>query len=115
MRLRLKADPDAYPLVIETDGNAGIVNGAAVYSGQFKISGADKNSAQLRGTDGETVKVSAVRPGPESGEASAPPRNGRSGRPEERREGAMAGERTGVAAAEGAARSDRSSSGSRSG
>jgi len=64
MRLRLKADPDAYPLVIETDGNAGIVNGAAVYSGQFKISGADKNSAQLRGNDGETVKVSAGKPDP---------------------------------------------------
>ncbi|MER9306118.1 AsmA family protein [Mesorhizobium sp. M0496] len=69
MRLRLKADPDAYPLVIETDGNAGIVNGAAVYSGQFKISNpdkdaADKNSAELRGTDGETVKVSAGKPDP---------------------------------------------------
>ncbi|MER9297122.1 AsmA family protein [Mesorhizobium sp. M0621] len=69
MRLRLKADPDAYPLVIESDGNAGIVNGAAVYSGQFKISnpdkdGADKNSAELRGTDGETVKVSAGKPDP---------------------------------------------------
>jgi len=64
MRLRLKADPDAYPLVIETDGNAGIVKGAAVYSGQFKISGADKNSAQLRGTDGETVKVSTGKPDP---------------------------------------------------
>ncbi|UVK46035.1 AsmA family protein [Mesorhizobium sp. AR07] len=64
MRLRLRADPDAYPLVIETDGNAGIVNGAAVYSGQFKISGADKNSAALRGTDGETVKVSAGKPDP---------------------------------------------------
>lgn len=69
MRLRLKADPDAYPLVIETDGNAGIVNGAAVYSGQFKISGtdknsADRNSAELRGTDGETVKVSAGKPDP---------------------------------------------------
>ena len=64
MRLRLKADPDAYPLVIETDGNAGIVNGAAVYSGQFKISGADKNSAELRGTDGETVKVNAGKPDP---------------------------------------------------
>lgn len=64
MRLRLKADPDAYPLVVETDGNAGIVNGAAVYSGQFKISGADKNSAELRGTDGETVKVSAGKPDP---------------------------------------------------
>ncbi|MFD2055622.1 AsmA family protein [Mesorhizobium calcicola] len=64
MRFRLKADPDAYPLVIETDGNAGIVNGAAVYSGQFKISGADKNSAELRGNDGETVKVSAGKPDP---------------------------------------------------
>ncbi|UVK36282.1 AsmA family protein [Mesorhizobium sp. AR10] len=69
MRLRLRADPDAYPLVIETDGNAGIVKGAAVYSGQFKISGADKNSAQLRGTDGEFVeinsgKVSAGKPDP---------------------------------------------------
>jgi uncharacterized protein involved in outer membrane biogenesis len=64
MRLRLKVDPDAYPLVIETDGNAGIVKGAAVYSGQFKISGNDKNSAELRGTDGETVKVSAGKPDP---------------------------------------------------
>ena len=69
MRMRLKADPDAYPLVIETDGNAGIVKGAAVYSGQFKISssdknGADKKSAELRGTDGEPVKVSAGKPDP---------------------------------------------------
>ncbi|MBZ9807574.1 MULTISPECIES: AsmA family protein [unclassified Mesorhizobium] len=64
MRFRLKADPDAYPLVIETDGNAGIVNGAAIYSGQFKISGADKNSAQLRGTDGETVKVGTGKSDP---------------------------------------------------
>lgn len=68
MRLRLRANPDAYPLVIETDGNAGIVGGAAVYSGQFKISGADKsgadqNSAGLRGTDGETVKVSVDKVG----------------------------------------------------
>jgi len=64
MRLRLKADPDAYPLIIETDGNAGIVRGAAVYSGQFKISGADRNSASLRGTDGEPVKISTGKPDP---------------------------------------------------
>ncbi|ANT52504.1 AsmA-like C-terminal region-containing protein [Mesorhizobium amorphae] len=79
MRLRLKADPDGYPLVIEADGNAGIVKGAAVYSGQFKISAvdkngsdkngsgkndADKNSAELRGTDGEPVKASTGKPDP---------------------------------------------------
>ncbi|RWE75073.1 MAG: AsmA family protein, partial [Mesorhizobium sp.] len=64
MRLRLKADPDAYPLIIEADGNAGIVKGAAVYSGQFKISGADKNSAELRGNDGEPVKISTGKPDP---------------------------------------------------
>ncbi|AZO13894.1 AsmA family protein [Mesorhizobium sp. M2A.F.Ca.ET.043.05.1.1] len=64
MRLRLKADPAAYPLIIETDGNAGIVKGATVYSGQFKISGADKNSAELRGNDGEPVKISTGKPDP---------------------------------------------------
>ncbi|MBZ9765851.1 AsmA family protein [Mesorhizobium sp. CA6] len=64
MRLRLKADPDAYPLIIEADGNAGIVKGAAVYSGQFKISGDDRNSAELRGNEGEPVKVSTGKPDP---------------------------------------------------
>ena len=64
MRLRLKADPDAYPLIIETDGNAGIVKGAAVYSGQFKISGDDRNAAELRGNDGEPVKISTGKPDP---------------------------------------------------
>lgn len=61
MRVRLNIDPDAYPLVIETDGNAGMKNGAAVYSGQFRIAGKDKNEAQLRGIDGETVKVRAAK------------------------------------------------------
>ncbi|RWH76136.1 MAG: AsmA family protein [Mesorhizobium sp.] len=69
MRLRLKADPDAYPLVIEADGNAGIVNGAAIYSGQFKVASSDKNGAdispaRLNGTDGEMMKASAGKPEP---------------------------------------------------
>ncbi len=69
LRLRLKADPDAYPLVIEADGNAGIVDGAAIYSGQFKVTssdknGADKRLAQLDGTDGEMMKASAAKPEP---------------------------------------------------
>ncbi|TIL42840.1 AsmA family protein, partial [Mesorhizobium sp.] len=67
LRLRLKADPDAYPLVIEADGNAGIVDGAAIYSGQFRVTSSDRNGAdkrlpQLDGTDGE--KASAGKPEP---------------------------------------------------
>ncbi|PAQ07286.1 AsmA family protein [Mesorhizobium temperatum] len=69
MRLRLKANPDAYPLVVEADGNAGIVNGAAIYSGQFKVAssdknGADKSPARLGDTDGEAMKASAAKPEP---------------------------------------------------
>lgn len=69
LRLRLKADPDAYPLVIEADGNAGIVDGAAIYAGQFKVTssdknGADKRLAQLNGTDAEMMKASADKPEP---------------------------------------------------
>ncbi|CDX13095.1 conserved exported hypothetical protein [Mesorhizobium sp. ORS 3324] len=69
MRLRVKAEPEAYPLAFETDGNAGIVKGAAVYSGQFKIANADKNGAdrntvELRGADGEPVKVGTGKSDP---------------------------------------------------
>ncbi|TIP14600.1 AsmA family protein [Mesorhizobium sp.] len=69
MRVRLKADPDAFPLVIEADGNAGIVNGAATYSGQFKVAGpdkdgADRGSAQPNGIDGKAMKASASKPEP---------------------------------------------------
>lgn len=65
MRLRLKLDPDAYPLVIESDGNAGMKNGAAVYSGQFRIAADDKNEA-LRGADGQRVKVRADKAAPKA-------------------------------------------------
>ena len=59
MRVRLKLDPAAYPLRIESDGNAGMKDGALVYSGQFRIAGNDSGGAELRGADGETVKVKA--------------------------------------------------------
>ena len=64
MRLRLRIDPDAYPLVIESDGNAGMKDGIAVYSGQFKIAGADRNDMLLRGNDDQPVKVSAGKSKP---------------------------------------------------
>lgn len=35
--LKIKADPQAYPLTVEADGTAGFDQGAASYSGQFSI------------------------------------------------------------------------------
>ncbi|MGN6306098.1 MAG: AsmA family protein [Mesorhizobium sp.] len=62
--LRLKLDPDAYPLAIETDGTAGIDKGALSYEGRLRIAGEDRNSATLRGNDGEAVKVSGGKAEP---------------------------------------------------
>ncbi|PLP60286.1 AsmA protein [Mesorhizobium loti] len=42
--LRIKADPDGYPLTVEADGSAGVENGQAFYSGQFRLLG--DNGAQ---------------------------------------------------------------------
>ncbi len=60
MRVRLKLDPQAYPLTIESDGNAGMKGGAVVYSGQFRIAGNGGGEAELRGTDGKTVTMKAA-------------------------------------------------------
>lgn len=63
--LRIKADPDAYPLAIETDGSVGLEKGALAYSGRLKITGDDRKAVELRGTSpGDTVKVSGAKPEP---------------------------------------------------
>ncbi len=62
--LRVKVDPDNYPLTIETDGTAGLDNETAGYSGQFKVSGNDSNTVQLRGSDGEAIKTGTGKPEP---------------------------------------------------
>lgn len=38
LRLRIKADPEAYPLAFETDGDVRMKEGAALYGGTFKVS-----------------------------------------------------------------------------
>lgn len=63
--LRIKADPEAYPLAIETDGTAGLEKGALVYSGRLKIAGDDRNSVALRGSSpGETVRTGGAKAEP---------------------------------------------------
>ncbi|WP_379068725.1 AsmA-like C-terminal region-containing protein [Mesorhizobium sp. UC22_110] len=50
--LRIKAEPDGYPLSVEADGNAGVENGQALYSGQFKLLGDNGAQARPAKTDG---------------------------------------------------------------
>ncbi|OQM77374.1 AsmA family protein [Manganibacter manganicus] len=56
LRVHIKADPDAYPLEIETDGNATVEKGAISYSGDFRIAGVDRNVKHLADDTGETAK-----------------------------------------------------------
>lgn len=63
--IRIKADPETYPLVIETDGGAGLEKGALAYSGRLKITGDDRNAVEPRGgSPGETAKAAGARPEP---------------------------------------------------
>jgi uncharacterized protein involved in outer membrane biogenesis len=65
LRVHVKADPDAYPIAVETDGNAAIERGAIAYSGEFRVAGADGKGAQPGGT----------------GDAAAKPRGGKAPEP----------------------------------
>lgn len=62
--LRIKADPDGYPLSVEADGNAGVENGRALYSGQFRLLG---DNAPVQGATAKAIDGSSG-PG-----AKAPP------------------------------------------
>ncbi len=63
--LRLKADPQAYPLAIETDGTAGLEKGVLAYSGKLRITGDEQDAAELRGSSpGETVKIKGAKAQP---------------------------------------------------
>lgn len=64
LRLKLKVDPALYPVAIEADGNARIEKGAALYSGQFKITGQERAAEKLRGSEGEMVKAAGLKPEP---------------------------------------------------
>ncbi|MDH6232503.1 uncharacterized protein involved in outer membrane biogenesis [Mesorhizobium soli] len=64
LRIKVKADPELYPVAIEADGNARIEKGAALYSGQFRIAGRERAPEKLRGANGELVKAPGLKPEP---------------------------------------------------
>jgi len=64
MRLRFRFEPELYPVTIEADGNARIEKGAALYSGQFKITGEEGKTEKLRDGDGELVEMGSSKPEP---------------------------------------------------
>ncbi len=64
LRVKVRAEPEHYPVAIEADGNARIENGAALYSGQFKILGEERAAEKLRGGDGEMVKAAGLKAEP---------------------------------------------------
>ncbi|MEP9371784.1 AsmA-like C-terminal region-containing protein [Mesorhizobium sp. KR1-2] len=61
LRVKVRAEPELYPIAIEADGNARIEKGAALYSGQFKITGQERAAEKLRGSDGEMVKAAGLK------------------------------------------------------
>ncbi|MGP2493173.1 AsmA family protein [Mesorhizobium sp. PUT5] len=58
--LRIKLDPEAYPLSIEADGTAALDKGVASYSGQFKLFGDERNGAPPRAAGAEAAKPGAA-------------------------------------------------------
>ena len=65
MRLRIKADPAEYPVAIEADGDVRLEKGALRYAGNFRLGAGSTNQAELRGSDGETFKVTDGAPAKE--------------------------------------------------
>lgn len=56
MRLRVRAQPQLYPLVLETDGSAQIENGRARLAGQFRLNASTTND-RLRAGEGGTIAL----------------------------------------------------------
>ncbi|MBA3449112.1 MAG: AsmA protein, partial [Pseudaminobacter sp.] len=63
-RLRIRADPQIHPLIVETDGNVRLEGGAARYSGTLRINGDEIPAEALRGSEGQAVEVGALKAEP---------------------------------------------------
>ena len=56
-RLRIAAQPEAFPVEMEADGNVALIDGVVDYQGTFRVAGITPAKAELRGSDGEPPKV----------------------------------------------------------
>lgn len=59
MHLKVRANPDAYPVTVETEGDVRADKGQLRYAGLFKIN--QDTAGELRGSDGETFKAKGPR------------------------------------------------------
>lgn len=66
MRLKVRLNPAAYPVTVETEGDVRAEKGQLHYAGLFKIN--QDTAEELRGSDGETFKAK----GPRQAEKPAP-------------------------------------------
>ncbi|WP_452039056.1 AsmA family protein [Aquibium oceanicum] len=58
MRVRLRADPERYPVAFEADGSAQFKPDSPLYSGTFHLDADNRDKTVLRGSDGETFVAS---------------------------------------------------------
>nr|WP_149757620.1 AsmA-like C-terminal region-containing protein [Mesorhizobium albiziae] len=66
MRLRIKANPESYPLAIEADGDARLDKGRVLYAGTFRLGAGAPEQAELRSSDGGTFNVATEKPAREA-------------------------------------------------
>lgn len=70
MRLRLRANPDLYPVVIETDGDVRLEKGAATYAGTFRIDGEPDVAAELKADEAAGAAAKSDREPPSANRLS---------------------------------------------
>ena len=59
MRVRVRANPERYPVTLEADGAAQFKPDSPLYSGSFHLEANNRDPAVLRGSDGDTFVASA--------------------------------------------------------
>ncbi len=57
MRVRIRANPERYPIALEADGSAQFKPDMPLYAGTFRFEAQEKDAPMLRGSDGRTFEA----------------------------------------------------------